>query len=67
MSFPQSFLDDLRARVGLADIVGTSVKLIKRGREYSGLVHSIPKNPRLSRSTSRRAFITALAVARMAT
>ncbi|MBR9779825.1 MAG: DNA primase [Rhodospirillales bacterium] len=37
MSFPQSFLDDLRARVGLADIVGTSVKLIKRGREYSGL------------------------------
>lgn len=37
MSFPQSFLDDLRARVGLADIVGASVKLIKRGREYSGL------------------------------
>ncbi|PKR55078.1 DNA primase [Thalassospira marina] len=37
MSFPQSFLDDLRARVGLADIVGSSVKLIKRGREYSGL------------------------------
>ena len=37
MSFPQSFLDDLRARVGLADVVGTSVKLIKRGREYSGL------------------------------
>lgn len=37
MSFSPSFLDDLRARVGLADVVGTSVKLIKRGREYSGL------------------------------
>jgi DNA primase len=37
MSFPQTFLDDLRARVGLADIVGAQVKLIKRGREYSGL------------------------------
>jgi|TARA_R110000782_G_C14811115_1_gene412774 DNA primase len=37
MSFPQSFLDDLRARVDLADVVGSSVKLIKRGREYSGL------------------------------
>ncbi|NIZ00035.1 DNA primase [Thalassospira lucentensis] len=37
MSFPQSFLDDLRARVDLAEVVGSSVKLIKRGREYSGL------------------------------
>ncbi len=37
MSFTPQFLDEIRARVGLADRVGRKVKLIKKGREYSGL------------------------------
>jgi DNA primase len=37
MAFPAAFLDELKARVGLAAIVGKRVRLIKRGREHSGL------------------------------
>jgi DNA primase len=37
MAFPPRFLDELRQRLSLADIVGRRVRLIKRGREYVGL------------------------------
>ncbi len=37
MSFSQRFLDEIRARVGLADRIARKVKLTKRGREFSGL------------------------------
>ncbi len=37
MAFPPEFLDELRNRVGLAGIVGRRVKLVKKGREHSGL------------------------------
>ncbi len=37
MAFPPEFLDDLRQRLSLADIVGRCVKLTRRGREHSGL------------------------------
>jgi len=37
MAFPPSFLDELRARVGLADLIGRRVKLTRKGREFSGL------------------------------
>jgi DNA primase len=33
----QKFLDELRARISIADVVGTRVKLTKKGREYTGL------------------------------
>ncbi len=37
MAFPPRFLDELRERVSLADIVGRRVKHTRRGREYIGL------------------------------
>ena len=37
MAFPPQFLDELRHRVGVADVVGRRVKLTKRGREHLGL------------------------------
>jgi DNA primase len=37
MAFPPRFLDELRHRVSLAEIVGRRVKLTRRGREYVGL------------------------------
>ena len=40
MGYPNGFLDQLRDRVGLAEVIGQSVKLVKKGREYSGLFHS---------------------------
>src|ERR1044071_3011212 len=37
MAFPPGFLDELRARVSLAALVGRRVRLVRRGREHSGL------------------------------
>ncbi len=36
MTIPPAFLDELRARVGLAAVVGRSVKLTRAGRELKG-------------------------------
>lgn len=33
----QKFLDELRSRVSIAEVIGEKVKLQKRGREYTGL------------------------------
>jgi DNA primase len=37
MAFPPAFLDEIRTRVPLADIVGKQVRLQRRGREFTGL------------------------------
>ena len=37
MAFAPDFLDEIRQRVGLAEVIGRRVKLQKRGREHSGL------------------------------
>src|SRR5882762_1950917 len=37
MSFSPQFLDELRARLSLAAVVGRSVRLVRRGRDYVGL------------------------------
>ena len=31
------FLDEIRAKVPLVDVVGARVKLVRKGREYTGL------------------------------
>ncbi|HEY9080295.1 DNA primase [Magnetovibrio sp.] len=37
MTIPTRFLDDLRERIGLADVVGRRTRLTKKGREHQGL------------------------------
>ena len=37
MAFTPQFLDDLRLRTGLADLVGKRVRLSRKGNEYTGL------------------------------
>ncbi len=37
MEFPRDFLDEIRARVGLASVIQRRVRLIKKGHEWSGL------------------------------
>src|SRR6202030_4290029 len=37
MRFPPSFLDELKARLPVSDVVGRRVKLKKAGREWKGL------------------------------
>jgi DNA primase len=35
--FPRAFLDELRSRIRLSDLIGRRVELIRRGREFAGL------------------------------
>ncbi len=37
MAFSQQFLDEIRNRVSLSELIGRRTKLVKKGREYSGL------------------------------
>lgn len=37
MAFPPRFLDDLRERILLSDLIGKKIKLTSKGREFSGL------------------------------
>ncbi len=37
MAFPQNFLDEIKNRIAVSDIVSRRVKLQRRGREYVGL------------------------------
>jgi DNA primase len=37
MAFPPGFLDELRSRIPLGDLVGRRVRLTRRGREHAGL------------------------------
>ncbi|MGI9391913.1 MAG: DNA primase [Parvibaculales bacterium] len=37
MAFPQSFLEDIKSRIRVSDIVGRKVRLQKKGREFVGL------------------------------
>src|ERR1700742_2001502 len=37
MAFPPGFLDELRSRVSLAEMVANRVRLTRKGREYGGL------------------------------
>ena len=35
--FPEQFIDELKSRVRISDVVGRKVKLVKKGKEWSGL------------------------------
>lgn len=37
MTIPAAFLDELRARIGITEVVGKRVRLARRGRDYLGL------------------------------
>ena len=60
---PQSFIDDLLARVDIVDVIDARTTLKKTGKNYSGLCpfHN-EKTPSLV-SNQTNSFITALAVA----
>ena len=49
MSFPADFLDELRSRIRISEVIGKRLKLIKRGREFLArcLFHN-DSNPSLS-------------------
>ena len=49
MAVPPEFIEDLRQRLPLSDVVGRRVKLIRKGRRHSGLCpFHAEKNPSFS-------------------
>ena len=67
MSFPADFLDELRSRIRISEVVGRKLKLIKRGREFLALCpfHNDSK-PSLS-VVDEKTSITVLHAVHMAT
>jgi len=63
---PQSFIQDLLARVDIVDVVGKYVQLKKGGANYMGLCPFHNENPPVSPSVRQSSFIIALVVVRMA-
>jgi len=45
MKFSTDFLDEIRARVPVSQVVGARVKLRKSGREWRACRRSTPKRP----------------------
>ncbi|MBT7294192.1 MAG: hypothetical protein HN838_16840, partial [Rhodospirillaceae bacterium] len=37
MAFTPQFLDEIRVRVALSDVIGRRVRLVRKGREHSAL------------------------------
>ena len=37
MAFPNQFLDELRARIRVSEVVSPKVRLVQRGQEFTGL------------------------------
>ena len=66
MAVPPEFIEDLRQRVPLSDLIGKRVKLVRKGGVTAACARSIPRKHRHSRWSTIRASITVSAVARMA-
>lgn len=63
----QKFLDELRARISIVDVVGAKVKLVRKGREYQACCPFHNEKRRRLRLTKPRDFTIVSAAARMAT
>ena len=57
MAFTPEFIDDVRSRLSLSSIIGKRVKLIKKGRRYSGLCLFIMRKHPPSQSMMMKAII----------
>ena len=67
MAVTPGFIDELRSRLSLSDLVGRRVKLVPKGRASGGLVPLfIMKKPRPFMSMILKAFIIVSAAGRMA-
>ena len=64
MAVPPEFIEDLRQRVPLSEIIGRRVKLIRKGRRFSGCAPFTQKKRPLFQLLMMMVFITALDVAR---
>ena len=65
MAIPPEFIEDLRQRVPLSDIIGRRVKLIRKGRRFSGLCPFHSEKLHLFQLLMMMVFIIALDAERM--
>lgn len=62
----QRFCDELRAKISIVDVVGSKVKLVRKGREYQACCPFHNEKRHRLRLMRPKGFIIVLAAARMA-
>ena len=60
MKFPKEYLEEIKQRIKVSDIVGASVQLKRRGREFVGLSPFSKKKPHPLPSMMRKDFTIVL-------
>ena len=66
MAVPPEFIEDLRQRIPLSEVIGKRVKLIRKGRRFTACVRSIRKRHPPFPWSMMMASITVLAAELMA-
>ena len=61
----RAYLDELRSRLPLSQLIGRDLRLQRRGSEHSACARSTPRRRHRSLSAMTGGFSTASAVARM--
>ena len=65
MKYPKEYLDEIKLRLKVSQVVGKTVQLKKRGKEFIGLSPLRTKKVHPLQLMMKRNFITVLVVANM--
>ena len=65
MKYPKEYLDEIKLRLKVSQVVGKSVQLKKEGKNLLDCLHSKMKKVHLLLLMMRKNFITALVVVNM--
>ena len=65
MKYPKNYLDEIKLRLKVSQVVGKTVKLNRRGKEFVGLSPFTSEKHRRLLSVMKKDFITALVLVNM--
>ena len=60
MKYPKNYLEEIKLRLKVSEVVGKSVKLKRRGKEFIGISPFTTEKLHLSQLVMRNDFITVL-------
>ena len=65
MKYPKNYLDEIKLRLKVSQIVGKNCKIKRRGKEFIGLSPFTQKKLHLLQLVMKKVFITALVLVNM--